>query len=51
MSLVDQDRASLDVIMAGLLGKIRILKEVVAFPHTYSTLTVFLGLEFLSSWP
>lgn len=46
ISFLNQDKASMEVIMAGILGKIRILKEVVTFPYNHSTPTVFLGLDF-----
>jgi hypothetical protein len=38
----------MDVIMAGLLGKISTLKEAVTFSYNYSRLTVF--LDFILSF-
>lgn len=48
--MTEPGQASMDVIMPGFWGKIRILKEAMNFSYNYSRLMVFLGLDILSSW-
>lgn len=46
VSFLNQARASMNAIMAGLWRKVRILKAAVTFSYNYFTLTVFLKLVF-----